>query len=71
MQLALYTAMAAGPVSVVLVCGQRLWRLPPQLAACSHALLWPWNAESVRAHVRSLSLLGHPCACSDAFHVFT
>jgi hypothetical protein len=54
-QLALYTAMRRGPVSVVLVCGQRLWRLPPQLQHCSHALLWPWNLEAVRAHVRAAS----------------
>ena len=52
-QLALYTSMRAGPLSVVLVCGQRLWRLPPQLRDASHALLWPWNMDSVRAHVRA------------------
>lgn len=51
MQLALYTAMRSGPVSVVFVCGQRLWRLPPQLLQCTHALLWPWNMDAVRAHV--------------------
>ncbi|KAK9917406.1 hypothetical protein WJX75_004000 [Coccomyxa subellipsoidea] len=50
MQLALYMAMRAGPVSVVFVCGQRLWRLPPQLLQCTHALLWPWNMDAVRAH---------------------
>ncbi|BDA48371.1 Protein FAM91A1 [Coccomyxa sp. Obi] len=50
-QLALYTAMRSGPVSVVFVCGQRLWRLPPQLLQCTHALLWPWNMDAVRAHV--------------------
>ncbi|CAL8463740.1 g3274 [Coccomyxa elongata] len=49
-QLALYTAMRSGPVSVVFVCGQRLWRLPPQLLQCTHALLWPWNMDAVRAH---------------------
>lgn len=49
LQLALYTAMAEGPLTVVLVCGQRLWRLPPQLACCTHALVWPWDLESVRA----------------------
>ena len=31
-QLAMYTAMRAGPLSVVLACGQRLWRLPPAAA---------------------------------------
>ena len=49
LQLALYTAMAEGPLTVVLVCGQRLWRLPPHLASCTHALVWPWDLESVRA----------------------
>ena len=52
MQLAMYTAMRAGPLSVVLVCGQRLWRLPPQLLSCTHCLIWPWDTEAVRAHVR-------------------
>ena len=51
-QLAMYTAMRAGPLSVVLVCGQRLWRLPPQLLSCTHCLIWPWDTEAVRAHVR-------------------
>ena len=51
MQLAMYTAMRAGPLSVVLVCGQRLWRLPPQLLGCTHCLIWPWDTEAVRAHV--------------------
>ena len=41
--------MAEGPLTVVLVCGQRLWRLPPHLASCTHALVWPWDLESVRA----------------------
>ena len=63
MQLALYMAMRAGPVSVVFVCGQRLWRLPPQLLQCTHALLWPWNMDAVRAHVslssRSPALHSH------------
>ena len=68
-QLAMYTAMRAGPLSVVLVCGQRLWRLPPQLLSCTHCLIWPWNTEAVRAHVSSyiapilllLHCLGCPC----------
>ena len=49
--LALYTAMQAGPPSIMLVCGQRIWRLPPQLAGCTHALLWPWDQTAVRAQV--------------------
>ena len=51
LQLALYTSMQAGPLSIVLVCGQRIWRLPPHLATCTHALLWPWNLDAVRAQV--------------------
>ena len=50
-QLAMYTAMRAGPLSVVLACGQRLWRLPPQLLGSSHCLIWPWDSQAVRAHV--------------------
>ena len=56
-QLAMYTAMRAGPLSVVLVCGQRLWRLPPQLLSCTHCLIWPWDTEAVRAHVRLCILM--------------
>ena len=59
-QLAMYTAMRAGPLSVVLVCGQRLWRLPPQLLGCTHCLIWPWDTEAVRAHVRPTSCLLQP-----------
>lgn len=55
LQLALYTAMQDGPLSVVLVCGQLLWRLPPHLANATHVLLWPWNADAVRAQARTLN----------------
>ena len=48
--------MAQGPLTVVLVCGQRLWRLPPQLASCSHALVWPWDLEAVRAQSTPIML---------------
>lgn len=58
LQLALYTAMQQGPLTVVLVCGQRLWRLPPQLASCTHALVWPWDLESVRAQTSPVLLEG-------------
>lgn len=51
LHLALYTAMGTGPLSVVLVCGQRIWRLPPQLAGCTHVLIWPWDMDAVRAQV--------------------
>ena len=60
-QLAMYTAMRAGPLSVVLVCGQRLWRLPPQLLSCTHCLIWPWDTEAVRAHVSR-----HMCAARNS-----
>lgn len=50
--------MQQGPLTVVLVCGQRLWRLPPQLASCSHALVWPWDLESVRAQTSPVLLEG-------------
>ena len=53
--LALYLALRSGPPSVVLVAGQRLWRLPPQLAACSHALLWPWDLDALRAQARPVT----------------
>ncbi len=56
LQLALYTAMAQGPLTVVLVCGQRLWRLPPHLASCTHVLVWPWDLESVRAQTSPVML---------------
>jgi hypothetical protein len=26
--------------------GQRVWRLPPQLEGCTHALLWGWHAAA-------------------------
>ncbi|GBF94849.1 hypothetical protein Rsub_08021 [Raphidocelis subcapitata] len=45
LQLALYCASGMGPLSLVLAAGQRLWRLPPQLEHCSHALLWSWDPE--------------------------
>ena len=50
-QLALYTAMRAGPLSVVLACGQRGWRQPPRLLGGGHCLIWPWDTGAVRAHV--------------------
>ena len=68
MQLAMYTAMRAGPLSVVLVCGQRLWRLPPQLLSCTHCLIWPWDTEAVRAHVRPrIWLLPHTQSAAHTF----
>ncbi len=46
LNLALYTAMAAGPISLVLVKGQRLWRLPPFLQDCQGATVWLWSGAS-------------------------
>lgn len=56
--------MAQGPLTVVLVCGQRLWRLPPQLASSSHALVWPWDLEAVRAQ-------SSPVMLESAFLLFS
>ena len=64
LQLALYCAMRQGPLTLVLVCGQRLWRLPPELAGCSHVLVWPWDAECVRAQ-------SSPVMLESAFLLFT
>eukprot|EP00798_Chlamydomonas_sp_ICE-L_P005845 gene5845-6131_t len=44
-QLALYAASRCGPQSLVFKCGQRVWRLPSQLEACTHAMLWPWDID--------------------------
>lgn len=73
MNLALYVASGAGPSSLALVCGQQFNRLPAQLAGCSHALLWPWDASAVKAQVGCgcASLLCTPCflngpACRQA-----
>ncbi|CAK0785595.1 hypothetical protein CVIRNUC_008805 [Coccomyxa viridis] len=63
-QLAMYTAMRAGPLSVVLACGQRLWRLPQQLLGSSHCLIWPWDSQAVRAHEV-------PIAVDSSFLLFT
>ena len=43
LNLAVYTAMAAGPISLMLVKGQRLWRLPPFLQDCHCATVWLWS----------------------------
>ena len=51
LQIALCCLAQSGPRGVVLVCGQRLWHLPPQLQQASHVLLWPWDLDSVRALV--------------------
>jgi hypothetical protein len=52
----LHRLTPAGPLSLVLAAGQRLWRLPPQLEHCSHALMWSWDPEP-KAGVESQPLL--------------
>ena len=52
LQLALYSALGAGPRGLVLAAGQRLVRLPGALRGASHALLWPWDAAAVKAQAR-------------------
>lgn len=54
LHLALYTALGAGPRSLVLAAGQRLARLPAQLRGATHVLLWPWDAAAAKAQVRAL-----------------
>ena len=36
-------ACRCGPLSLVFMCGQQVWRLPHQLEHATHALLWPWD----------------------------
>ena len=53
LHLALYAALGGGPRSLVLAAGQQFTRLPAELEAASHVLLWPWDCEAVRvAQVR-------------------
>lgn len=56
LHLALYSAVGAGPRSLVLAAGQQLRRLPGELllaaGGATHALLWPFDAGAVRAQVR-------------------
>nr|GLL48084.1 protein FAM91A1-like isoform X1 [Ipomoea trifida] len=47
MKLSLYSAMASGPLSVVLMKGQCLRMLPAPLAGCEKALVWSWDGSSV------------------------
>ncbi|KAH9299528.1 hypothetical protein KI387_031210, partial [Taxus chinensis] len=47
MKLILYSVAASGPVSVVLMKGQRLRLLPSPLLGCEKALLWPWDGSTV------------------------
>ncbi|CAK9149038.1 unnamed protein product [Ilex paraguariensis] len=47
MKLVLYSDVASGPLSVVLMKGQCLRLLPAPLAGCEKALLWSWDGSTV------------------------
>lgn len=47
MKLVLYSNMACGPLSVVLMKGQCLRFLPAPLAGCDKALIWSWDGSTV------------------------
>jgi len=51
MHLAVNIAAGCGLPGVVFIRGQRVWRLPPQLEAATHALLWPWDPTQARTPV--------------------
>lgn len=47
MKLVLYSAVASGPISVILMKGQCLRLLPAPLAGCEKALIWSWDGSTV------------------------
>ncbi|XP_022773122.1 protein FAM91A1-like [Durio zibethinus] len=47
MKLVLYSTVASGPLSVVLMKGQSLRILPAPLAGCEKALIWSWDGSTV------------------------
>ena len=47
MKLLLYSVSGCGPISIALVRGQRLRRLPPPLSTCEKALVWSWDGSGV------------------------
>ena len=47
MKFVLYTTVACGPLSVVLMKGQCLRLLPAPLAGCEKALIWSWDGSTV------------------------
>lgn len=47
MKLVLYSSVASGPVSVVLMKGQCLRMLPAPLAGCEKALIWSWDGSTI------------------------
>ncbi|KAK4859756.1 hypothetical protein QYF36_011114 [Acer negundo] len=47
MKLVLYSTVACGPLSVVLMKGQCLRMLPAPLAGCEKALIWSWDGSTI------------------------
>lgn len=47
MKLVLYSTVACGPLSVILMKGQCLRLLPAPLAGCEKALLWSWDGSTI------------------------
>ncbi|RVW17850.1 Protein FAM91A1 [Vitis vinifera] len=47
MKLVLYSTVACGPLSVVLMKGQCLRLLPVPLAGCEKALIWSWDGSAI------------------------
>ncbi|CAL0302521.1 unnamed protein product [Lupinus luteus] len=47
MKLVLYSTVASGPLSVILMKGQCLRLLPAPLAGCEKALIWSWDGSTV------------------------
>ncbi|XWS14962.1 hypothetical protein CRYUN_Cryun35bG0053400 [Craigia yunnanensis] len=47
MKLVLYSTVASGPLSVVLMKGQCLRMLPAPLAGCEKALIWSWDGSTI------------------------
>lgn len=47
MKLVLYSTVASGPLSVVLMKGQCLRLLPAPLAGCEKALIWSWDGSTI------------------------
>lgn len=70
MHLTLYTLARCGPKTLVFVCGQRVWRLPPELETCTHALLWPWDGH-VRVGAAATAGDGSPQLVEMSFLLYT
>ncbi|KAI4308359.1 hypothetical protein L6164_031442 [Bauhinia variegata] len=47
MKLVLYSTVANGPLSVVLMKGQCLRSLPAPLAGCEKAIIWSWDGSTI------------------------